>query len=205
MTPGPLDQESVDQDLRAEQVLVSARVLGGSFWMDDAIDSTRAVDATSFAGIGVHVNQGISSLWAFEAEAAAGRTGQAHFSAATWDNMQGDLTRQMTFGRLRGSGVVRFGDRKVVSMRAGLGVQLASHESTFNPSGGTSLIGPGDGVVVNGIWSVGVGFEARLGKSWSLGVDGTFEQLVSSDARMAEVALRSGAVDRAGGRAFRCR
>ena len=187
----PLDQESVDQDMRAEQVLVSARMLGGKFWMDDAIDSTRAVDGTSFAGIGMHINKGISSLWAFEAEAAAGRTSRAHFSAATWDNMQGDLTRQMMFGRLRGSGMLRFGDRQIVSVRAGLGVQFAIYQSTFS-TGGMPIVGPGEGIVVDGVWTVGAGYEARLGDSWSLGIDGTFDKLVSSDARMLEVALRFG-------------
>ena len=187
----PMDKEVIERGERARQVAVSARVLSGGFWMDDAIDGTGAIDGTMLTGIGVHINKGLSNLWAFEAEVVAGRTGQAHFASTTWNNLQGDLTRQATFGRLRGSGILRFGDQQIVSVRAGLGIQFAVHESTFD-SGGMSTTGPGDGFVVDGVWTVGAGYEARLGKSWSVGIDGTFDKLVSSDARMLEVALRFG-------------
>jgi hypothetical protein len=86
------------------------------------------------------------------------------------------------------AGVIRFGDRYVTSTRLGVGVQLASYDSTMNV-GGMLMDGPGDGIEVDGLWSVGAGFDARLGEHWILGAAGTFARMFGNGARSLEGGL----------------
>lgn len=87
--------------------------------------------------------------------------------------------------------MIRFGDRFIVSTRLGVGILLASYDSTFT-TGGTSMDGPGDGLEVDGVWSVGGGFDARLGEHWGLGVATTLAVAFKSEARSLEAGLHLG-------------
>lgn len=176
----------------AKQIALSVRLLGGGFWTGDGMDTPGVEDGTSLTGLGVRFSKGMHKNFVFEAEVVGGWTGQVRFRDADWDGMQGDITRSAAFGRVQGFGVLRFGERYVGSMRLGVGVQGTSYESSFTAGGGASMDGPGNEFEIDGLWSFGGGFEARLRENWSLGASATFAKFLSSDARTLEAGVQLG-------------
>ena len=174
----------------AKQVAISVRMLGGGFWTDDAADLGRE-DGTGLTGFGVRIGKGMHHNFVFEAEAMGGRTGEARFYGADWQGMQGDISRQASFGRVQGSGVIRFGDRYVGSMRMGVGIQGTSFESEFTTNGST-MEGPGADFELDGVWLVGAGFDTRLGEHWTFGAGANFSRTWASSASALEAGVHLG-------------
>ena len=173
----------------ARQIALSVRVLGGGFWTSDGIPNSGVTDGTTMSGLGVRILKGMHHNYAFEAEFLGARTGEAEFPGSDWQGLSGDIFRQATIGRLQASGVVRFGDRYVTSVRLGVGIQGTSYRSRFT-SGGQGMTGPGDGVEIDGGWSVGAAFDARLGEHWLLGAGAS--GVFYTGARSLDVALQVG-------------
>lgn len=186
------EREARDKErrARAKQMAVSVRGIYGGFWTD-AGDDLGGLDGTTVAGVGIRFTKGLTSLFAFEGEFVGGRTGDAAFAGVSWGGMQGDVTPRASLGRLQAAGVIRFGDRYITSTRLGVGVQLSNYDSTMDV-GGTLMDGPGDGIEVDGLWSVGAGFDARLGEHWLLGVAGTFADAFNTSARSLEAGFHLG-------------
>ncbi len=166
---------------RARQVSVGAVLRGGAFWHGSGTEQ-RLLDSTSMTTLGLRVVKGFTDTWAFHGEFVGGRTGEAYFPNASWDNMNGDIRRRALFGRALGAGVLRFGQKYMPFMRLGVGVQATSHESTFL-TGGTTMDGPGASFEVNGIWTIGAGLDIRLGRRWIAGASASFDQLWGNDSR----------------------
>lgn len=186
----PVSREEIARRRRARQTTVSVRGLFGGFWTTAGGD-LGGLDGTTMGGFGVRVTKGFFQNLAFEVDAVGGRSGDANFSGMSWSGMTGDVVRRATFGRLQGSGVLRFGDQYVGSMRVGLGIQLASYDSTFTTGGGP-MDGPGDGFEVDGVASVGGGLDVRLGKHATVGVGLAFTQLWRTGSSALEAGLHFG-------------
>ena len=185
------DAASEEAKRRSRQVAVSVRGVFGGFWAEDAVDLTETIGATTMGGLSIRVTKGHSQHLAFEGEFVGGRSGTVLFRDVDWQTMQGDITRQASFGRLAAAGVIRYGTTNVLSTRFGVGVQGTSYDSLFT-TGGTYMDGPGNSIEFNGLWSVGIGFDTQLAKFWTLGAGATFAQFVGSDARVLEGGIQLG-------------
>lgn len=180
-----------ERERRTRRIAVSLRALYGGFWTDDALADTEIIGGTSMAGVSARLTKGMFPNLAFEAEFTGGRTGQVSFNDASWQQMQGDILREASFGRLQGSGVLRFGEKYVLSMRVGIGVQVTRYNSSFIREDMT-MSGPGGSVEFNGMWSVGAGFDTNLGEYWTLGAGAAFAQLVDSNTRTLTTGVHLG-------------
>ena len=165
----PLDQDSIDRELRAQQVLVTGRLLGGAMWLGDGAGAD-ILEATSLTGFAVRIQKGYRNGVAVEGEIAGARTGTAQFSNLNWQGAQGDITRSATLGRVLGGVAMRFGHDVVLTGRAGIGFHGASIRSEFIADAGGSGAGPGDGFAFDMLLYGGLGVDIRFGKHWSLGV-----------------------------------
>lgn len=187
----PVSEADEARTARARQVAVSVRALYGGFWTDDAVAGTELIGGTNVSGFGVRMAKGMHHNFAFEADLIGGRTGTAQFVDAQWQSMQGEIARQANFGRLQGSGVLRFGQRHVVSVRLGVGVQAISYESTFT-TGGVGMPGPGGSFEIDGMYTVGVGFDSHIGRHWTFGAGANFSSTLQTVSRTLDAGFHLG-------------
>ena len=80
----------------------------------------------------------------------------------------------------------------VVSTRVGLGVQGTSYDSSFTTGGGATMDGPGEAFEIDGVWSVGGSFDARIGEKWTFGAGSTLSVAFKTDARALEAGVQLG-------------
>ena len=186
----PVSEADEAREARARQMAVSVRGVYGGFWTDDGAD-LGMLAGTNVTGFGIRITKGFFHHIAFEADIIGGRTGQAQFADAQWQNMQGAIVRQANIGRLQGSGVLRFGHRHVVSMRLGVGVQAIDYESSFT-AGGVSMPGPGGSFTIDGMYTVGVGFDSHIGKHWTFGAGANFSSTLQTISRTLDAGIRIG-------------
>jgi hypothetical protein len=172
------------------QVTVSLRGLFGGFWTGDAAGQDR-VAGTTMVGFGARVQKGYQWGGAFEGEVIAARSGDARFEEVSWNGLTGDITRHATFGRAMGGFAMRVGHDLVLTGRVGLGVQLTDYDSILT-MGGIPVTGPGNGLEVDGVWSVGTGVDARIGEHWILGAAVNFADAFNTDARSFEGGIHIG-------------
>lgn len=181
----------LDREMRAKQASLSMRLLGGAFWTGDAVDGTDAIAGTSMGGVAVRYQKGYLNGFALEIEGAGARTDQARFRDANWNGMQGEIARSASLFRFMAGGAARLGDRYVTTVRLGIGIQATSYNSSFT-TGSTTMEGPGAQFEIDGVWSFGASFDARLGKSWVLGLGATLSDGINTDARGLDAALHLG-------------
>lgn len=174
-----------------KQAVLTVRMLGGGFWTGDAIDGTEATAGAGMTALSMRIGKGMHHNFAFEAEVAGGFTGQAMFRDADWLGMEGDIARQASFTRAQGFGVIRFGHRYVSSMRLGVGVQGTNYDSRFTTVGST-MDGPGASFEIDGVWSVGGAFDARIRENWTLGAGATFSDAFNTGYRSVELGVQFG-------------
>ncbi len=166
---------------RARQVSVGVQLRRGAFWHGNGTEQ-RVLDSTSMTVLGVRAVKGLHENWAVTGEVVGGKTGEAYFDGVSWRDMEGEVRRRATFGRITVGGVYRLGRTYVPFVRLGAGVQATSHDSTFI-TGGTTMDGPGASFEVDGIFTMGAGLDIRLGRHWLAGVGASFDKLLSSDSR----------------------
>lgn len=174
---------------RSRQLSITVHGLAGGYWLSDGAEQGM-MSATSTTGVAVRITKGLFPNLAFEGEAVGGRTGSARFRDVSWNNMQGDIARQASFGRAQMAGVVRFGDKYVVSTRVGLAVQAASYDSEFSTTD-ASMTGPGSSFELDLLLSLGTGFEARIGNHWTIGAGAGFSRAFDGP-RVLEAGLHAG-------------
>ena len=187
----PVSEADEAREARARQIAVSVRGVYGGFWTDDGVDGTETIGGASMKGLGIRLTKGISNLWAFEAEFIGGQSAQVMFRDASWQGMQGDISRPASFGRLLAAGVVRFGERYIVSTRLGVGVQATSYNSTFT-AGGVGMPGPGGSFAIDGMYTVGVGFDTHFGKHWTFGAGANFSSTLRTVTSTLDAGLHFG-------------
>jgi hypothetical protein len=146
---------------------------------------------TSLYGLGARITYSFSLLLAFEADVMAGRSGDARFHEVPWSNMRVDMVRIASVGRVRMGGVLRFGERYIPTVRAGIGAQGASHRATVVADGATSP-GPDLRFEVDGMWYFGGGLDIRLGERMVAGAAVSFDQSMVSDSRSLQLGVHMG-------------
>lgn len=127
----PEEPPLTPREKRARQVTVGVQGVFGAFTIADGLGAGQ-LEATSFAGFGIRITKGFHENIAVEVEAAGGKTGNAQFENMSIDNMQGDLTRSASFGRMGFGGLLRFGDKVTPYLRLGAGLQAASFDAAFS-------------------------------------------------------------------------
>ena len=188
----PMDKEVIEREERAQQVTVTARVLGGAMWLGDGVD-IGPLEMAGLAGFSAKLQKGYRNGFAVEAELAGARTGAAQFNDITWQGTQGRATRTATLARISAGGALRFGHDIVFSGRAGFSFQGASYRSEFMAgSGETAVVGPGDGFEFDMMLYGGFGVNLRIGKQWLLGVAMDGGANTSNTLRFANVGLHFG-------------
>ena len=146
------------------------------------------LEMAGVTGLTVAFQKGYKNGLALEVEATGGRTGEACFSSVTWDGEDGDIMRVATMGRLQAGGAIRLGDGYLTSLRAGIGVQGISYDSSFAGTSGMRT-GPGNSFEIGFAAYVGGAFSARLNDNWAFGVSGSFTEAFTLNARTLEMGL----------------
>ena len=183
----PMPEAERRRRRRARQLGFGVHVLGGGVWLPDGAGMGR-LEMTGVTGLTVAFQKGYENGLALEIEATGGRTGEARFSSVTWDGEDGDIMRIATMGRLQAGGALRFGDKYMTALRAGIGVQGVSYDSSFAGTSGTRT-GPGNSFEIGFAAYVGGAFTARLNDTWAIGVNGAFTEAFSVNARALEMGL----------------
>lgn len=174
---------------RSRQLAITIRGLVGGFWLSDGAEQGM-MSATTTKGVGVRVTKGILPNFAFEGEAIGGWTGTASFQEVSWNNMQGEVARSASFARLQAAGVVRFGEKYVVSTRFAFGVQGTQYDSAFDRNG-ESMPGPGDDSEAALFLAFGGSVDTRLGDHWTVGAGAAFSQAFEGP-RALEAGIHAG-------------
>lgn len=166
---------NLDPDPEEGEGLITITMSGiaGAVWLANPMD-TMQFGATSTAGFEMRVRYGFNRHWSFEAALAGARIGEASWDGMMYENQEGAIARDGTLGRLLLGGALHFGDKYRPMIRAGLGVQGVSHHSRFVPTAGQNREGPGGGFAANGLYYLGLGFEAELSRHWTAGLNANF-------------------------------
>lgn len=183
----PMPEEERRRRRQARQLGLGVHVLGGGVWLPDGAGMGR-LEMTSVTGLTVAFQKGYENGLALEIEATGGRTGEARFSSVTWEGEDGDIMRTASIGRLQAGGALRFGDKYMTALRAGIGVQGVSYDSNFAGTSGTRT-GPGNSFEIGFAVYVGGAFSARFNENWALGISGAFTEAFSVHARALEMGL----------------
>lgn len=179
-----------DDDNTAEKpgdpglVTLSLQGIAGAVWLANPVDPTQ-LGATSTAGLALKVRYGFNTRWSFETELAGARSGSTSWDGMMYENQEGEISRDATLGRVLLGGLLHFGDKYRPIFRLGVGFQGVSHGSRFVPATGAERDGPGDGFAVDGLWTVGLGFEARLGRNWTFGLGANFVSVASDKSGLS--------------------
>lgn len=166
---------NLDPEPKEGEGLITLTLSGmaGAVWLANPVDAAQ-LGATSTTGLEMRVRYGFNRHWSFEAALAGASIGEASWDGMMYDSAEGALVRYATLGRLLLGGVLHFGDKYRPMIRAGLGVQGVSHQSRFIPTVGQDREGPGGGFAANGLYYIGLGLEAELGRHWTAGLSANF-------------------------------
>ena len=175
-------------DERVKHLTVSLRGVYGAFFAGTGRDGSTINAITDMRGIAVGMQKGMSELLVVEGDFTYAETGNATFVNQDIDGMTGDLSRRAKVARLLGSGALRTGKENILSARMSFGLQLASYDSSLSTSTGVVDV-PGSGVSFDGLVGGGIGYMRRLGAHWSLGLSGSFNVSLTSEAKAIEAGM----------------
>ena len=153
-------------------ITLSLQGIAGAVWLSNPV-APEQLHATPSTGLAARVRYGFNRRWSFEGELAWVRSASVRWSGMILDNQQGVVERDASLGRVLVGGLLHFGHKYRPLIRAGLGVRGVSYGSRFKATTGESQAAPGDGFAADGLYYVGLGFEAQIGRRWTAGVSAT--------------------------------
>ena len=154
-------------------ITLSLQGIVGAVWLSNPVSPGQLI-ATSSTGLAARVRYGFNRRWSFEGELAGVRSASVRWSGMTFENQQGEVERDAILGRVLVGGLLHFGHRYRPLIRAGLGFRAVGYRSLFIPTTGEDQTGPGNGFAADGLYYVGLGFEAQLREHWTAGISATF-------------------------------
>ena len=154
-------------------ITLSFQGIAGAVWLANPVQ-TDQLGAAPTAGLSFRVRRGFNRIVSFEGEVAGTTSGKASFDGMMVEGEEGELIRNASLGRVLFGGVLHFGEQYRPMFRLGVGFQGVNHGSQFNPTAGPQRNGPGGDFEIAGLWSAGIGFEAKLGRHWTAGIGATF-------------------------------
>ena len=121
------------------------------------------------AWVGARATYGFTRHFSIEAELMGARTGSdARFDNVSFNDVDGDLVRSVSLGRLQAGVVGRIGHRLVPTLRLGIAGQGTSHDAELiTPSG--VMPGPDSSLKFTMFIAAGLGIDVHVGSSLLLG------------------------------------
>lgn len=117
------------------------------------VEQAKDQDASKFAGLvggGLRVEKGMTEAFAFALETSGGRS-----AFVTLDNER----RRATFGRVVATAHLRLGEDDIPHAWIGAGIQ------------GTHYSGSGSWTALTGVWTIGAGYDKRMGGTTTIGAN----------------------------------
>jgi hypothetical protein len=124
-------------------------------------------------GLGVRVAWAATTEVSVDTELTGIRSSDASFRDVSFEGTTGDILRNMKGARFVFTGTLRKGGTYQPFVRLGAGLQVIDHDVRL-VTGATTTTGPGDGLALDGLVTLGSGFDIKLGEHWTAGAGFSF-------------------------------